>query len=589
MKLITRNGTIWAIWLATVLLTGLILAWVSQRAMQSERDEARLTVRFENERLALWRMESRLLPMLSRESAWNSSSGVLGPETVKSGGLLGPMHASGFRWQDEQEFVSCRFHVDQFGRVFHPSATAWFSADLVQGLTSAQRDFSGRVAAASVAVLGELNRTPHVEDAIDLPSVSPPNAPFGQSLANAPAFENVDQQVAGAQLVQMSRNTQEYNRRSQTANTIGNGQSMNSFSNPSVSLPIAEEALISFWVEDKLLLARPVDNFIGARGVHGCVLNWDDIQRTLCDEVHDLLPNAKLVPLANDDAVQNLSLASIPARLDPGEVPEVALRFWSSMRVSLLVAWLGFAICAMAVGALLLGLTRLSQRRADFVSAVSHELRTPLTTFQIYTDLLADSESLTEEKRGRYLTTLKREATRLTGLVDNVLGFSRLESSSASTQVEQIDWQSFRESIVGSLSDRAMQSEMRIEFADDGVATVLANRSGLERILVNLIDNACKYAASSQPPVIRVEARIAESKFEIRVRDNGPGLSPSARARLFKPFSKSATEAARTAHGVGLGLSLCRGLARSMRGDLLLEKSDEGGCVFLLQLRLAHS
>ena len=150
--------------------------------------------------------------------------------------------------------------------------------------------------------------------------------------------------------------------------------------------------------------------------------------------------------------------------------------------------------------------------------------------------------------------------------------------------MEPIDWRVFRTSIEESLCDRAAQAGMTIEFADGNVTRPLfANASALERIVVNLVDNACKYAADSEPPTVRVVARCHGDHVEIRVSDNGPGLSESARRRLFKPFSKSATEAAKTKHGVGLGLSLSRELARSLRGELVLEHSDASGTVFVLK------
>ncbi len=622
MKLITRNGSIWTIWLATVLVSALILAWVSVRAMQSERDEARLAVQFENERLALWRMESRLLPMISRESAWNSSSGVLGPSTVQSGHLLLTMHSGGFRWRDEQEFVSCRFHVNKFRQIFHPTDVQWQAADSITGLSDSQRQLGERLRGAGNALFARFDRNESGESP-PFPGTLPtpptvtmgeylpedpflPDDPFlhqgrgqGQQEANTPGARVAQvetrnrpaPQMSAPQFadpnVQMSRNAAEFGQRSLAANS-GNTLSINGFNSPaSMFLPMAEDALISFWLEDSLLLARPVSYPTGPQGLHGCVLDWNEIQRTLCSDVRDLLPNATLVAIANDEAPSNLSLASIPVRLEPGELPTITLPFWSPMRVSLLVAWLGFLICAIAVGGLLLGLTRLSQRRADFVSAVSHELRTPLTTFQIYTDLLSDTDSLTEEKRERYLATLKREAGRLTGLVDNVLGFSRLESTSLVTQLEPMEWSTFRESIAGSLTDRASQAGMTVRFSSQNITKpLLANQSAMERILINLVDNACKYAAGSEPPTIDIVASGVGDGVEVHVADNGPGLSDMARRRLFKPFSKSATEAAQSAHGVGLGLSLSRELARSMRGDLTLEKSDDTGTTFVIRLNV---
>jgi signal transduction histidine kinase len=110
----------------------------------------------------------------------------------------------------------------------------------------------------------------------------------------------------------------------------------------------------------------------------------------------------------------------------------------------------------------------------------------------------------------------------------------------------------------------------------------------VEQILFNLTDNACKYAA---PDTITRELRVnvtADSKWiRIEVEDFGPGLPPGQLRMLFQPFSKSATEAAHSAPGVGLGLALSRRLAREVGGDLSYEAKLSRGATFCLRLPCA--
>ena len=105
------------------------------------------------------------------------------------------------------------------------------------------------------------------------------------------------------------------------------------------------------------------------------------------------------------------------------------------------------------------------------------------------------------------------------------------------------------------------------------------------QILFNLVDNACKYAASAADREVRLEAALEARQAVMRLRDHGPGLADSK--RLFQPFSKSAREAAQSAPGVGLGLALSRRLAREMGGDLSWDRSVTDGACFLLKLPLA--
>src|SRR5262245_51096105 len=141
------------------------------------------------------------------------------------------------------------------------------------------------------------------------------------------------------------------------------------------------------------------------------------------------------------------------------------------------------------------------------------------------------------------------------------------------------------------LAESAARAGLELECASlpDPPAIVRADRSALEQVRLNLVDNACKYAAGSDPPAIDMELRAANGSAVVRVRDHGQGLSPSGRRRLFRPFSKSDRDAANSAPGIGLGLALSRRLARAQGGDLSLESSGPEGADFVLSLPLVRS
>jgi signal transduction histidine kinase len=109
----------------------------------------------------------------------------------------------------------------------------------------------------------------------------------------------------------------------------------------------------------------------------------------------------------------------------------------------------------------------------------------------------------------------------------------------------------------------------------------------VEQILYNLVDNAAKYAASAVDRQLEFSAKANSRMAQLSLRDHGPGISPREAARLFRPFSKSARDAANSAPGVGLGLALSRRLARQMKGDLTLAAHDGNGACFVLDLPLA--
>ena len=260
-------------------------------------------------------------------------------------------------------------------------------------------------------------------------------------------------------------------------------------------------------------------------------------------------------------------------------------------RISLVISWVCVLLGAGAVAALLSGALSLSERRGAFVSAVTHELRTPLTTFRMYAEMLERDMVPDDEKRREYLKTLCTEADRLGHLVENVLAYARLEGSSSRERAEVVTLHDLLERAGERLRERASGAGMEIvtDVTDDAMrASVLADASAVEQILFNLVDNACKYAASGTDRRIHLEAGRSGGLVTLGVRDHGPGIAPRDARRLFRPFSKSARDAADSAPGVGLGLALSRRLARSMGGDLRCDPGAAGGARFVLSLPVAN-
>jgi signal transduction histidine kinase len=242
-----------------------------------------------------------------------------------------------------------------------------------------------------------------------------------------------------------------------------------------------------------------------------------------------------------------------------------------------------------AVALLLWGAISLSERRGAFVSAVTHELRTPLTTVSMYAEMLEEDMVPDEFKRRHYLSTLRAEAERLGHLVENVLAYSRIERGKLSNRIQPVPVGELVESTRQRLDNRAEQAglSLEIDVAKAGDAAVLADPSAVEQILFNLVDNAAKYARAAADRRVHVEATLDHTAVSLVVRDHGPGISATDARKLFRPFSKSAKDAANSAPGVGLGLALSRRLAREMKGDLSLRLDGEAGAAFVLTLRRA--
>ena len=208
-----------------------------------------------------------------------------------------------------------------------------------------------------------------------------------------------------------------------------------------------------------------------------------------------------------------------------------------------------------------------------------------MTTFRLYTEMLDEGMVSDEAARRSYFKTLRAEADRLGHLVENVLAFARLERGRASDGRELIAPSELLARLTPRLDLRARQAGMELVVGPaESERPVSVDPTVVDQILSNLLDNAVKYAGGADDRRILFDLAPAGRWLRLTVRDHGPGLPPKAVRRLFRPFSKSAHDAAHSAPGVGLGLALSRRLARSLGGDLRLTENGPRGACFSLTL-----
>ncbi|MDP3500372.1 MAG: HAMP domain-containing sensor histidine kinase [Myxococcales bacterium] len=386
-----------------------------------------------------------------------------------------------------------------------------------------------------------------------------------QLLTLRPALQAMGRPASLGNARGASRNEVEFNRR--------NFFAMNNMA--SAEPDDVESGTAPAWYGDALVLARRVRLADGLH-VQGAWLNWDGLQRQLLLEVKDLLPAARLEPVKGAQEGDGLMLASLPVRLVPGPPARVNDPERTPVWWAIVAAWVALGLVALALGALLAGALALDARRVAFVSAVTHELRTPLTTFKLYAEML-EEDMVPPEKRKSYLTTLRQEANRLGALVENVLAYSQVEKGWKRKPLEALPCSELLEATVPRLEARAGS---RLVVGPIPGTVVKADRTSVEQILFNLVDNACKYA-----PDGRLELGFSErsGQLVIHVSDAGPGVHGDVERKLFQPLRKSAAESAESAQGIGLGLALSRSLARAMGGDLRYRASN--GATFELVLR----
>jgi two-component system sensor histidine kinase KdpD len=215
--------------------------------------------------------------------------------------------------------------------------------------------------------------------------------------------------------------------------------------------------------------------------------------------------------------------------------------------------------------------------RAALLAAVSHDLRTPLASAKASVNSLRASDvAWTAEEQADLLANAEESLDRLTRLVENLLDMSRLQAGALAVFIEPVALEELVPRALDSLGEDAHR--VRVDLSET-VPEVRADAALLERIVANLVGNALRHGAPSEPVV---SADTVGDQVRLRVVDRGPGVPQEAYERIFAPFQRMGDTAADS--GVGLGLALSRGLVEAMAGSLTPEATPGGGLTMVVSL-----
>jgi two-component system sensor histidine kinase KdpD len=217
-------------------------------------------------------------------------------------------------------------------------------------------------------------------------------------------------------------------------------------------------------------------------------------------------------------------------------------------------------------------------RQRTLLAALGHDLRTPLAGIKAGVSTLRQSDvEWSASDRDELLATIEESADRLDAIVANLLDASRLEAGAFSVLARPVALDEVVGAAVLAVGDLA--EKVHVDVPED-LPLVQADPGLLERVLVNLIDNAVRYGGSAE-----VSAVAGEFSAKLRVADRGGGLSEEERSQLFEPFARLGDRSGTS--GVGLGLTVARGFAEAMGGTLIADRADGGGLLMRLRLPLA--
>ncbi|MEI6340992.1 MAG: ATP-binding protein [Verrucomicrobiota bacterium] len=226
---------------------------------------------------------------------------------------------------------------------------------------------------------------------------------------------------------------------------------------------------------------------------------------------------------------------------------------------------------------------RLEEQRREFVANVSHELRTPLSLIKGYTETLLGGAMDQRETMVRFLQTIDRHADRLTFLIEDLLTISRLESGQVIMNMQPTTLRDVVEAVINDLRHKALDRSVILR--DDVPENIRVHADGdrLQQVVLNLVDNAIKYGKAGGQVVIGARA-AQEDIVEAWVSDDGQGIPPEARDRIFERFYRVDRARARDQGGTGLGLSIVKHIIHAHGGEVRVNSEVGKGTTFSFTL-----
>lgn len=229
---------------------------------------------------------------------------------------------------------------------------------------------------------------------------------------------------------------------------------------------------------------------------------------------------------------------------------------------------------------------RLERMRRDFVANVSHELRTPVSVVQANAETLLDGALEDRDQAREFLEAIYRNATRLSAMISDLLDLSRIESGQLALEMRTLRLGEVADRVARSANEAAGNRGISVENAVEPSTGVRADEKALEHVLGNLLDNAIKYCGEGGQ--VTMAAAASEGVVRVEVRDDGPGIEPQHRDRVFERFYRVEPGRSRELGGTGLGLSIVRNLVNAMGGKAGFEPGDPRGSVFWFTLPAAR-
>ncbi|MDP8998820.1 MAG: ATP-binding protein, partial [Myxococcota bacterium] len=343
--------------------------------------------------------------------------------------------------------------------------------------------------------------------------------------------------------------------------------------------------LVSYWQRDVTGTTEvPAGSEVGpVQSRRYLVVAWHDIGRIVKDTMPTLFSEAATPSRVNVVDEDGRIIYGPPLRsgeftvavrfpttlygwrvqVSPSGSDELTARVQNRAMLELVMVVLSCAVIVLGAATILLAAERerrISALKSDFVANVSHELKTPLALVRMFGEMLQSGRVSSDEKRQQYLDIIVGESERLSSLIENVLDFARVERGREAYDFSEGD---VGEAVAKAVNVYRYRAEREgIDLAMEVGAHLPRARidaRALELAIMNLIDNALKYAPGSK--VVTVRADREDGGVVVRVVDHGPGVTPEDQGRIFERFVRGSTARSRPIRGSGIGLALVKHIA----------------------------
>lgn len=231
-----------------------------------------------------------------------------------------------------------------------------------------------------------------------------------------------------------------------------------------------------------------------------------------------------------------------------------------------------------------------NEAKTTFLSSMSHDIRTPMNAIIGFTNLALQHQA-DEEKIAEYLTKIQVSSNHLLSLINDVLEMSRIESGKIELEETPCNLSDILHDlntiIIAQVENK--QQELNMDALNVTDENILCDRLRLNQVLLNLLSNAVKYTPNGGKIAVRIaqisEAQDGYAMYELRVKDNGIGMSPEFAARVFEAFERERTATVSGIQGTGLGMAITKRIVDLMGGDISVQTEKGKGSEFIVRVR----